>query len=110
MKTKLLSCAAAALMLAIAPLSSAQAGGRHNGDAFAYGLLGGVVAGTTAAILAAPRAVVAQPTYVAPAPPVYYAPPPVVYAPPPVYYVAPPPPVVYAPAPVYYGYGWHRHW
>ncbi|MDR3518235.1 MAG: hypothetical protein P4M00_20745 [Azospirillaceae bacterium] len=106
MKSGLAVCAVTAALLAAAPLSSAQADGWHHHDDIGLGLLGAVVAGTTAAVLSPlvphPVYVAQPPVYYAPPPPVYYAPPAAYYPPPPRVYYAPPPRVVYYPGPAYY--------
>jgi hypothetical protein len=100
----------AVTLLASIPLSSAQANGGRQANAFALGVLGAAVVGTVAAMANQPAPVVvqAQPVYVPPPvvyapPPVYVAPAPVYVAPAPVYYAAPPPVV-------YYGHGYYHRW
>jgi hypothetical protein len=93
--------AVAAAAIIAAPLSSVSAHDHwHRGGGLLFGLaaLGTAAVVGAATIATAPVRVLAAPA------PGYYAPPPVYYAPAPVY-VAPPvyaaPPVYYAPAPMY---------
>jgi len=89
--------------LIMTPVTQASAHGRHDGGLlFGLAALGTAAVVGVATIVTAPvRAIAAAPapTYYALAP-VYAAPPVYSYAPPPVYYAAPPP-VAYAPPPSY---------
>jgi hypothetical protein len=93
----LIAAVAAAALISM-PLAPASAHGRHHGGGLLFGVLAlGTAAVVGAATIAtAPVRALAAPVY---APPPAYAPPAYAYAPPPAAYYPPP---AYAPPPAYY--------